>query len=445
MKKKRLAIRWLAACLAALLGLLGFLLLQPDRAGDRREEAPVYEITRMPLAQLAAVSVKNSKAAFAVMQTAEGLEMVSANGGAYDAAQLRALLYAACNLTGSRRITDRSAFERYGLSAPRAGVTLYLSDGGTRSFSILAENPLDGGSYLHWQEEDAVYLVPGLVAELFLRSEADFLSRSVFPLKTRADYARIGEVAFAYHGQGRDYVLRQTEGGWFLVSPVRHRLSGAYLSSSLLDQLLALYAQEVLAAGAEPRDFGFDAPRMTVTLSMDGREYRALFVQDGEKGFLMTDPDNGTVYRVARDPVLLLLQDYTALLGGTVLNYSAGDIAGIRAAAPDTAGAPDAGLWLEFSGEGETLAVTRDGSPLERQERTALLSALNQLPAAGEMARQPADGPALSLTLSLRAGSADRIDFIPLDEEYAAVSVNGEANFFTTAAAVRRLQEALFR
>ncbi len=437
MKAKICAVRSLSICLIVLLGLMGFLLYVPEKEQLDEITASVHDVTRIPLADLAAVSIENDKMSFAVMQTADGLEVISKTQGTYDTAQLRTLLYAVCNLTGSRKITDQSTFENYGFSAPQAKVTLILKDGTKQHLSVLAQNPLDGNRYLYKEEDDAIYLVAQSVAELFLRTEADFFSHTVFPIRTQADYAKVEKLSLSFHGNGRDYTVTQTESGYYLTAPIHHRLASTYVNSALLDNILVLYADNILAADADLNTYGFDKPILTISLIMESKEYTALFVKDEKLGCLMADPVQKMVYQIEQDTVSLLMQDYTGLLGGTVFTYAAGDVGSISLTGEGTE------RWIEFTGTGDTLSITADGKKLDKEQRNELLSALNKVPVVGEITRQPVGDAVLTMTVTMRNGSSEQIAFIPVQEEYVAVMVNGTVNFVTTSQAVTDLRVAI--
>ena len=164
---KRSVIVMGAVCV--LLGaLLAFLLLWAPPAAVTSGETAVETFVDVPLSRLAAVMIENRKTSYAVMQTPAGPEVISRFQADYDDTQLKALLYAASHLSGSRKNTDASTFSNYGIDAPRATVTLVLADQSKRVVQVLAPNPVDGNVYLYDADGGAVYLASASVAELFL-------------------------------------------------------------------------------------------------------------------------------------------------------------------------------------------------------------------------------------------------------------------------------------
>lgn len=436
MKAKRWAVWSLALVFCALCGLAGLLAYRPAVVETAAEAPSVYEMTKLPLQELAAVTLQNEKGKFSVMQGQDGPEMIAKTAGDYDASQLRTLLYAVCNLAGSRRIDDPAQFDRYGLQSPRAEITVMTVDGGKQRLSLLAENPVDGGGYVYLHEENAVYLVAGPVAELFLRGETDFLSHTIFPVSSPADFPKVERVKVAFGGNGRDYTVEKTEKGYYLTAPISMRLGRAAVTGTLLDSVAALYADEVVDSGADLRAYGFDKALFTLELRVEGKDYTALFARHEELGYLMAEPVGGMVYRIEGDVVRILMQDYTALLGGVVASYSAGDIAQIHAASAQGE------CFAEFSGSGETLLIRAGETQLEREQQNALLAALNGLTAAGELTRKTQGEAELRLGVTMRNGSTEELRLIPADPMYVAVQIDGQAHFVTTREAADALAAA---
>lgn len=434
MKAKKRAALWLTVCAAALSGLLFLLAREPDTKAAVTAETTVYPIVDLSVADIAAVKVENGSASFAVLQGPDGVEMVSRSANAYDATQMRAFLYAAAHITGSRRVTDASAFANYGADAPRATVTLYLADNAQRVLEVLADHPLGEGTYLYDKEGNAIYLVAREVAALFLRTEQDFIAHTLFPLSTREDYAQIERIVLQYGGTGRDYTVEQTDQGYSLTVPVRLRLSQDRVYANLLDPVLQLYADTILATDADPAAYGLDQPELTLTLTIAGETRRAVLRRTDGNRCLMADPDGHTVYQLDDAPLLSLLQDYTTLVGGSIVTYAAGDLQDV------TLTRDGASLFLTFSGSGDSLSVRVGAAELDRAERTALLQALNGLTPTGELSASATGTPVFQWTATLRTGAVETVALLPLGQELYAVSINGEAAFVTDAQALSSLQ-----
>lgn len=431
MKAKLRAVVALAVCTALLSGALVWLSQEPEAV--KPEAAAVYEVMNVNVADIAAVKVENEQEAFAVMQGPDGLEMVSSQGGSYDLLQLRAFLYAAGHISGSRRIADEAAFAAYGMNAPRATITLYLSDGSLRTCLLLAENPLDQNSYFYSSADNAVYLIGKNIAELFLRSSKDFYSHTLFSLKTREDYAKVEQVTVSYGKTGRDYTMAQTEQGFYLTAPLSQRLSRSAVYANLLDPLLALYADEVVAAGAALADYGLDQPDLQVMLIVNGQAESAVFKREADGYCLMAEAGGSTVYRLAEEPFLMLSQDYTALMDGRVLTYTSDALDELTLLKNGQT------ALLEFSREDGGVTVRQNGAALAQDMVTRLMSALNQLSLVGELTTDVTGESLFSFTARLHNGAEEQVEFIPVAQDVYAVSVNGAAHFATDSASLEAL------
>ncbi len=434
MKDKRRTI-WGLVIVVALLGtLLGFLLYQPLTATTEEAAALVYEVVNLPLSALTAVKVENETTAYAVLNGTEGVEMVSKYNHAYDEAQLRAFLYAASHISGSRKVTDQATFKGYGTEQPRATVTLYRSDDSQLQYQVLADNPLDQNTYFYAVDEQAVYLIAREIAALFLRTEQDFVSRTVFPLRTQEDFDAIDRISITYHGAGRDYTVEQTDQGFYLTAPVQLRLSRTLVYTELLNPLLQLYADDVVATQADIAQYGFDAPEMEIALTMNGQTKRALLLRTENNQCLLAEVGGTVVYRLEDVPMLMLMQDYTVLLSGGITTYTSEDLADLSLTSGERS------LFITFTGSGAGVSAQMDGTPLPQTLQNQLIKTLSQLTPTAEITASIAEEPTFAWTATLRKGTQEKVSIIPATADLYVVSINGTAHFATDAAAVQRVQ-----
>lgn len=437
MKAKIRAIPILAA-LCLLLGAATALLVAYSPRGAAVEaDSTVYSITDISVADFAALAITNSKMSFGVLQQGQTLEVVSAVEGNYDMGELRSLVYAACHLTGSRKLTEQASWEEYGYGAPQAEVTVIKTDGTSQQVSILMQNPIDGNYYMYSHSGQAVYLVSQQVAELFLRGESDFFSHTVFPQITVENYTDLGDVSLDFNGKGRNYTLTQSEGSFRLTEPITHRVSAVTALQELVNYVSALYADAYVAQGASLSSYGFDDYTLRIELSFGGQSYSALLLDQGGDVCLMADEATGDVYEVQRANLPMLMRDYQTLLGGKVYQYAAGDVSDVTVS--------DAGaeLFFQLSGEGESLGATVGGKLLDSGAVAQLMAAL----CAPEIEREAKDitlaEAELALTFTMKNGSKERVEFIPQGGEDYAVSIGGVTNFITTGGSVQKIRSAV--
>jgi len=399
-------------------------------------EAVIHAVTDFSVADVAAIMIKNESASYAIMQSGAQVEMITAVPGSYDPSQMRALIYAASSITSSRKIEDESAFAQYGFDSPRAQVTVYLADGTSEVLRVLADNPLDASCYLYSQAHSAVYLVSSDITNLFLRSEQDFLSHTVFSLRTADDLPKLSRVT-VYPKGGRNYTLSSTDQGYYITAPIRHRLAADQVYTNVYVNLVTLYADEVVASGVPLSDYGLDKPDLEVEIELNGSKERAVFrLSDNDTAFMAAKGGN-TVYRLSDAPVLMLMQDYTALLGGSIVSYGAGDIAEM------TIGTAQESATLTFTGSSTELIVKNGDAVLDKEAVSAVLQALNQIVPYAELTGNMQTEPTLSMTLMLRSGTQERIELSDIGQGLYAVSINGTANFATGSDSFAQLSALL--
>lgn len=427
MKAKKRAVFALLIVNALLCAWLACLLANAKTSPQIAVQAPeavIHAVTDFSVADVAAVMIKNQNASYAVMQNGAQIEMITAVPGSYDPSQMRALVYASSSITSSRKIEDETLFAQYGFDNPRAQVTIYLADGSAEVLSVLEDNPLDASCYLYSQNHNAIYLVSSDVTSLFLRSEQDFLSHTVFSLRSADDLPNLSRVTL-YPRNGRTYTLASTDQGYYITAPIRHRLAADQVYTNVYVNLVTLYADEVVASNVSLADYGLDKPDLEVQITMGDKTERAVFVLSDNDTALMAEKGGHTVYRLSDTPVLMLMQDYTALLGGSIVSYGAGDIAEM------TIEDGSRSVTLTFTGSSTELIVKNGDKALERETVSSVLQALNQILPYAELTGGIEGETELSMTIMLRSGTQERIELMDIGQGLYAVSINGTANFAT--------------
>lgn len=431
-------LRLLFLMIAVNLILIGLvLLLSQNTARETVSQAvtTVYEVTNISASNIFAVKVENELASYAVMQNGPALEMVSMNSGEWDESQLRAFVYAAGHISGSRKVADETKFSDYGLDNPRSNITIFMADGSEKVYRVLANNPLDRSTYFYSQDDQAVYLVARDVADLFLRSEKDFLSHTIFRVKSEADYPSVEKIEIRLMGKGRDYTVEKTDRGYYLTSPVFIRLPQERVMNDLLGSILRLYADEIIEMGAQPAAYGLDQPDMALSVTGNKQTQSAVFRLEQNNESLMAQPEGSVIYRLGADPVLMLMQDYTTLLGSSLISYKPAELSDL------TISTGEQRLFIEFTGTGDNLAIQIDGKKLSEEEAAVVLKAINSISPVGEVSGTSASLPQLSMKAYFKNGIREMVDFILLEEDRFAVSIDGKTAFATDGQAVRALRD----
>ncbi len=426
MKAKKWSLVLLCLCNAVLIAFLGFLLTPEQEQTQSEETAPVYEVVEISVADVLAVKVENTEGSFAILQAPTGVEMIAAQEASYDTSEMQAFLYASCHMTGSRKVTDESTFAQYGIDDPQSTVTVMMSDDSSITYQILSKNPIDQSSYVYDVQNNYIYQIAGEIADLFLRDVTAFISHTIFPLSSRDDYEGIESITFTAGTTGRDYQVVQTDQGYYLDEPYRMRLSSAIVNGNLIDVLMVLYADDILAIDADLSVYGFDEPLMTVSMVMNDETYQAVFAQDEQGNYMMANPQTQTVYQIDSDNVTMLMLDYTNLLGGSVVSYAVGDVADI------TLTMGEESVFLVLQGTGTELVVTSGNQSIDESLQAELVTALNQIDPVGEWTAPDSvleTQSVLTLRVTFQNGVVETVAFYDVGDDLYAVAVDGEAHF----------------
>lgn len=436
MRQKKRAVKILAAVFACLLLCTGLLAVYvPQGETGAKQGDTIYSITNVPVDQVQAIAVSNDRAVFGLLLTGTDIELITQQPGAYSQSELRAFVYATCHLTGNQENKDLSDIQSYGFDTPLSRVTLILADGSEVNFAILRQSGMGDSYYLFSEEKQAIYLIPAMDAQLFLRSESDFLGHTLFPNITSSNYPQVESVTVT-PTDGRAYTLVQQGGFFYLEQPIVQRVPAAGVMDQLLRPMSALYADNLVSQeqGTFPEHF-----ELELKLRFDGQDYTARFADLGDGRMWMLNPADGTIYELESQPLSTLSRDYLQLMDKVAYSYSAGDLQSISA----TAGGQD--VFYEISNTGQSISATANGHSIAQAEVLALVNALCAARIDRELFETPATQPVLRLVFTLRTGAIDVVGFLPTDTSGAyAVAINGVANFTTTQAAVSEITQAAF-
>lgn len=136
----------------------------------------VFTITDIPAGEVHALAISNSRGLFGVLNGPDGVIAVSDAEGPFDTAEMRALVYMVCHLTGTRRLDNFPLSDSADIANSLARLTIILTGGREYNFAILRKSPVSDDYLLFSEEDQAVFLIPESSAEWFLRSAADFFS-----------------------------------------------------------------------------------------------------------------------------------------------------------------------------------------------------------------------------------------------------------------------------
>jgi len=159
--------------LCVIFGSIYVLLPSGKPAPSGRESADdAVLITDIPVGELLALAITSSRGTYGILNSPEGIKIVSDTDGEYSASQMRAFIYIACHLTG-RPLNILPEVDDIANSIVR--FSLILTGGRENNFAILRKSPVGEDYFLFSEEHQSVFRISGSDAEWFLLNAGDFL------------------------------------------------------------------------------------------------------------------------------------------------------------------------------------------------------------------------------------------------------------------------------
>ncbi len=226
---------------------------------------------------------------------------------------------------------DAAALARYGLSRPRARVTLTLDDGKVETLALGEENPFDGSAFVR-TTGGAVELVAGDVKWSVERGTFDLREKRLLPFQDQ-DLRRVEVTA-----PRLSYALARDGDAWRLDAPAKERADDATVGR-VLGAIRGLRATAFLGAPQDDRDYGLDRPRWKVKLLPASGAPRTLLLGEAPaaKGAAAGPPTLHARIEGAREVAALpggaakdLDQDLFALRDKSVLRFEREKVAAAK-------------------------------------------------------------------------------------------------------------------
>lgn len=266
-----------------------------------------------------------------VERPGESLTLVCTEGGwtlledpAYhlDASVCDTLLETVCTLTANRQFAPQEG-EDYGLEQPQLTVTLFAA-GQSECFSFGAENSVTGEVYLRRAGEHDLYTVPYNKVSVLPKTKAELFGAFAPAQVTASELEQIrytlqdgSTVELSKMQQPQDASSADDSAGYASV----WRLTddpGAELEESRVQGILSALTGYVSGqiTGADPSDYGFDAPVVIVTAATAEKTVRFTYASGVDGVYLMLDDDD-SIYPVDLSTLNKLLYRAEQLKNGS--------------------------------------------------------------------------------------------------------------------------------
>lgn len=220
-----------------------------------------------------------------------------------DSAACNTMLTTLTALTAERQFEPENG-EDYGLEQPQLTVTVTAA-GQSESFAFGTENPVTGDVYLSRAGESSLYTVPYNKVSCFQKTKTELFGAFAPLGVTASELEQITytladgtTVSLMKNQQLQETSSEETEAEYTSI----WRLSNdpeAELDEECVQDILTAVSSYVSGQiiGADPADYGFDRPMVTMTLQTAEKTVRLTYASGVDGAYLMLDGDD-SIYAV---------------------------------------------------------------------------------------------------------------------------------------------------
>lgn len=441
---------FIASVLLAVTLVISVFLSFAEEPGKKENEETEIVVTDISVGSVQAVALNNESGSIGLFNLADGILVEGADAADYSQSKLITLIYTLSHLKAERIVDDSSALngaeDMYGLKNPQAQVSLLLKEETVRLL-LGRKSPISEEYYLQVEGKPQIYMIDGEAAEQMSKSVLDLRDLSMFPAVTGETLKYLEQIAIT-NSEGR-VVLRQiqsdTISSFFgMIEPVTVVLDWKNVDDKVINPLRELAPSRFVSDDVPLSSYGLDMPEYTLELLFGGQKYLCGFVKKDPDSWYCANLAGTLVSEVNASSVEFLQTDFMELIGGSIYTVSAADVSRLSAKYGDENTA------LELNGESTSLTAVMDDRQMDYLEVTEFFDKIDSIPAATVLdgTETVTSSPVLTLTVSLRNGGEDILEFYSISDRQCAVYVNGVAEFstYTTVvsdiiAAFRKLAE----
>lgn len=424
----------LVICIAATVGLLFV-----GRDMPQEEQQNIYYFTNYESPEhLAAASVENETGSIVLAQ-ANGRYYAMTDGvsGGDDEA-VAAFFKTACHIALSQAVEGASSQDtQYGLTAPRAEVTVQDVNGGGLVFCLGSDTPSGNGVYTCLVGDERVFIMDNVLAETYLSDINQFLDLTLYPSLDSSMIKTLSAIE-VYRGGESSYQLRQVyanEDGstvyYAMAEPWQLVLGVNQIKNNILTPLRQL--KGVSVSKLTPAESGLTATSDKFRLTWrDGSSVTVLVGGRTEETTLVMTVGSDRVLCVPTGSLLFMDAAASEIIGKNLLNLNINDIR--------TLTLNDRNYIV--NAENGTASVQRDGTAYDAvMFQNTIFAALNRISIQGSYAEERTPQMEL-LHIKIETNIANEVidlGFYQLDGRKCAVSINGQMAVWCDLAAISQL------
>ncbi|NLV59085.1 MAG: DUF4340 domain-containing protein [Clostridiales bacterium] len=315
------------AVVLALAAVYGMLLLSP---APRETQEILF--TDMEPVDIASVTVENATGTYSFYYQDDGYVLDDIPGTIVDLDAFIAFMTNCGQLKALRQVAD-APLARYGLQTPSSTVDLVFFSEKTLRLTLGDQEKISGNYYVAVEGFPGVYLMEKSLAEPFLRSKTQMITRLVTPaLALSSPLSAIRDITFTGGPLEEPVTIQATSGGdeetrlaalSFGTATHLVRSTGVYqldqtYGVEVLGSLFGIPSREIAGynlSEEEISQLGFNKPWMKVECDMvNGLDTQPehvvlLVTRLGEDDFYATRAGSSVVYRIGRQPFMDIRYD----------------------------------------------------------------------------------------------------------------------------------------
>ena len=289
--------------LLALAALAGAALFLVRLAGGRAEgeTPPGIPLAGFDAADLTAITWTRAGQTVALSRSGSGWALAGDPAYHIDQARCDELARTLAGLAAGRRL-DPQPGEDYGLAQPSLTVSATAA-GQTFTFIFGAVNAVTGDIYLQREGDSAVYTAASSAADAFAAGREE-LFEPFNPAGIdagsleRISYTGVDAAGAAFTVRLEAVSVAERTGSYATVWRLADDPDAELDQDAVREILSALGGQATgQHTGADPAEYGFDAPAAVVTASDGQAEYRLTYAAGADGWYMMVEGD-GSVYEV---------------------------------------------------------------------------------------------------------------------------------------------------
>lgn len=442
--------------------------LKPGGAGATATPAPTTDpatvtLSNVTVDKVSEVTVSNDKQTYTMVKNGDKYVIQGQESLALDQTAAGDVFYNAASIIGEKLIGQNfSDLSPYGLDKPQAKVVAKYTDGTTATYLVGSMTSAGNTYYFMKQGDPRVITVWMNIGTTYLNSADALLQKQKIQL-AQEDIEHVKVVK-----DGVTTVeLSSTEpegkvsiSPWLIVKPWRRAVDSTELDTFLKAVIAVSMGDVVEGNPTDLSKYGLDKPKYDVTISGKGKTDELLIGADKDTTYTYVKfASNPTVYTVDKSTLTFVSTSAYKLMDKMIILVNISSALGVEFQGFGQQGKMVIEQVLQTDDTGATKKDT-NGNPVYDQKFTVNGTAVDDKVARYfyqiciglathsqiDPAKVPAAGttPLATLTYTRNADPKEiKIEFLPYDEDFYAVRMDGSTDFLITQDQVKTVADDL--